>query len=143
MRRVETHQLQNATMAVRYPLTGIPKANQKADPRRHRRAPTEAELGRLLDMARRRPVLDAATVHRGARKGEAVARLRPEIVARLEVLGRERALIYKTLVLTGLRKGELASLTVGPLELDGPTPSALLHAADEKKTPRLADCPTP
>ena len=48
------------------------------------------------------------------------------------MLGRERALIYKTLVLTGLRKGELASLTVGQLDLDGNTPSALLHAADEK-----------
>ena len=35
-------------------------------------------------------------------------------------------------MLTGLRKGELASLTVGQLELDGPTPSAMLHAADEK-----------
>jgi len=41
-------------------------------------------------------------------------------------------LIYKTLVLTGLRKGELASLTVGQVELDGPCPSATLHAADEK-----------
>jgi len=50
----------------------------------------------------------------------------------LELLGQERALIYKTLVLTGLRKGELASLTVGQVELDGPCPSATLHAADEK-----------
>ena len=37
---------------------------------------------------------------------------------RLDLLGRERALIYKTLVLTGLRKGELASLTVAHLCLD-------------------------
>jgi hypothetical protein len=35
----------------------------------------------------------------------------------LERLGRERAMIYKTMVLTGLRKGELASLTIGALEL--------------------------
>jgi integrase len=49
-----------------------------------------------------------------------------------ERLGRERALIYKTLVLTGLRKNELAAITVGQLELDGPCPYAVLHAADEK-----------
>jgi integrase len=35
-------------------------------------------------------------------------------------------------VLTGLRKNELASITVGQLELDGPCPYAVLHAADEK-----------
>ncbi len=56
----------------------------------------------------------------------------PDLVAELERLGRERALIYKTLVLTGLRRGELASLTVGQLELDGPMPFVVLHAADEK-----------
>ena len=114
------------------PLSGLPKANEKADPRRHRRALAEAEIVALLDVARRRPLLDAQTVRRGERKGQAVAKLLPETVARLETLGRERALIYKTLVLTGLRKGELASLTVGQLTLTGPTPSALLHAADEK-----------
>ena len=42
------------------------------------------------------------------------------------------ASIYKTLVLTGLRKGELASLTVGQMYLDGPHPFADLAAADEK-----------
>ena len=41
-------------------------------------------------------------------------------------------MIYKTLVLTGLRKNELATLTVGQLELDGPAAFAQLHAADEK-----------
>jgi len=56
----------------------------------------------------------------------------PKFVEKLERLGRERALIYKTLVLTGLRRGELASLTVGQLELDGPMPFAELKAADEK-----------
>ena len=93
---------------------------------------TEAELVKLLDVARRRPLLDAMTIRRGKHKGEAVAKIRPEVVERLERLGRERALIYKTLVLTGLRKGELASLTVGRLHLDGPHPFAELAAADEK-----------
>ncbi|MBA3314909.1 MAG: site-specific integrase [Planctomycetaceae bacterium] len=42
------------------------------------------------------------------------------------------ALIYKTLVLTGLRRGELASLTVGQCYLDSPVPYLDLAAADEK-----------
>ena len=56
----------------------------------------------------------------------------PDFVAKLERLGRERALIYKTLVLTGLRKGELASLTVGQFNLDAPMPFVELDAAYEK-----------
>ncbi len=41
-------------------------------------------------------------------------------------------MIYKALLLTGLRKGELASLTVGQLDLAGPAATAVLNAADEK-----------
>ena len=114
------------------PFKGIAKADEKADRRRQRRAMTEGELTRLLDVARRRPLLEALTVRRGKRKGQAVANVRPEIREQLDALGRERALIYKTLVLTGLRKDELATLTVGQLQLDGPTAYAELDAADEK-----------
>ena len=114
------------------PFAGIAKANQKADPRRQRRSMTEAELLELLDVARRRPLLDAMTVRRGKRKGEAVAKLQPETFKRLELLGRERALIYKMLLLTGLRLNELRSLTVGQLHLDDEMPYVTLDAADEK-----------
>ena len=93
---------------------------------------TEAELVRLLDVARRRPLLEAQTVRRGKRKGEAYANVRPEVRERLEAVGRERALIYKTLVLSGLRKNELASLTTAQVRLDGPVPHVDLDAADEK-----------
>lgn len=41
-------------------------------------------------------------------------------------------MIYKTLVLTGLRKSELASLTVAKLRLDGAIPHVELDAKDEK-----------
>src|SRR5262249_23818199 len=58
------------------PFRGIPKANE-AETRRRRRAMTEEELARLLDVARRRPLLDALTVRRGKRKGEAFANVRP------------------------------------------------------------------
>ncbi len=114
------------------PFAGIGKADERADPRRQRRAMTETELVRLLSVARERPLLDALTVRKGQRKGERYANVRPEVKERLRLLGRERALIYKTLVLTGLRKGELASLTVGQLHLDEAVPFAALDAADEK-----------
>jgi integrase len=106
------------------PFKGIVRADEKADPRRKRRAMTEAELARLLEVAHRRPLLDALTVRRVKRKGEAYANVRPEVLDALEALGRERALIYKTLVLTGLRKGELASLTVSQLNHDGAVPQS-------------------
>lgn len=114
------------------PLTDVPRADAKADPRRRRRALTEDELRRLLDAAHRRPLLDAMTIRCGERRGKVVAVLRGDIRRQLERLGMERALAYKTLVLTGLRKGELASLTVGQLDLDAPMPSLVLEAADEK-----------
>ena len=53
-------------------------------------------------------------------------------IARLERSGHERALIYKTFLLTGMRKGELASLTVGQLDFSGPVMYAIPNAADEK-----------
>jgi integrase len=114
------------------PFDAVPKADEKADRRRQRRAMNEGELTRLLDVARQRPLMEALTVRKGTRKGERYAKVRPEVRERLEQLGRERALIYKTLVLTGLRKNELASLTVGQLHLDEAIPFAALDAADEK-----------
>jgi integrase len=87
---------------------------------------------RLLDTARRRPLIEALTIRRGARKGQTAGKVKPETQARLEEIGRERVLIYKTLVLTGLRKGELESLTVGQLYLDSSAAFAELNAADEK-----------
>src|SRR5262249_19128168 len=73
------------------PFDAIPKANEQADRRRLRRAMEESELVRLLDVARRRPLLDAMTVRRGKRRGEAYAKLRAETRERLELLGWERA----------------------------------------------------
>jgi len=143
------------------PFARPPKRDGKANQRRPRRALTEDELRRLLIAARLRPLAeygrpivkrpDAAgrsnrrsrrTWTRGpltfdmleaaaARAREALAK-RPDFIVELERRGRERALVYKTLVLTGLRLGELRSLTVGKLELDGRVAFAVLDAADEK-----------
>lgn len=43
------------------PFDSIAKANEKADPRRQRRAMTESESTRLLAVARERPLLDSLT----------------------------------------------------------------------------------
>jgi integrase len=114
------------------PFEAMPKANEKADARRQRRAMTEPELVKLLAVASERPLLEALTVRKGPRKGERYANVRPEVRERLEWLGRERALTYKTLVLTGLRKGELASMTVERLHLDEAVPYLALDPGAEK-----------
>jgi len=143
------------------PLARLRKLDERADRRRERRALTADELRRLLAAARLRPLAeygrptvkrpDAAgrenrrsrrtwtrapltfdVLEAAAARGREVLAGRPDFVAKLERCGRERALIYKTLVLTGLRKGELASLTVGQLVLDGLQPYVALAAADAK-----------
>jgi len=95
------------------PFSSIPKADEAADRRRTRRSLTERELLLLLDVARRRPLLDRMTVRKGPRKGEVYGKLRPEVHRRLERLGRERALIYKTdLRMAGIPKRDQRGRTV-------------------------------
>ncbi|MCH7686952.1 MAG: hypothetical protein IH899_09765, partial [Planctomycetes bacterium] len=110
----------------------VPKADAKADCRRKRRSLTEEELTRLLEAARCRPLLDAMTIRRGPNTGKAIAKVSAERRLELETLGRERALIYKTYLLTGLRKSELSSITVGQVYVGEPMPYLDLAAADEK-----------
>jgi integrase len=61
-----------------------------------------------------------------------LARRQPGYLAQLDDLGAERALIYRVLLQTGLRKGELASITLGHLRLDANPPHLILDAAAEK-----------
>ncbi len=144
------------------PLQRVPKANEKLDPRRQRRALNETELSKLLIVARLRPLAefgretvktsdqDPATRQTRSRAtwklkplafdelnaAVEVARERlkdnPTFLVRQERLGVERALAYKVAVTTGLRRGELASLTIGQLDLDSNFPHVRLNAADEK-----------
>lgn len=122
--------LETGRLAVN-PFNSLSKANAKADPRRQRRPLTEDELQRLLAVALTRPLTAKLAINRGTRKGTTGARLTDATRAALQRAGRERALVYKTLVLTGLRKGELGSLTVGQVRLDD-SPHVVLAAADEK-----------
>ena len=139
------------------PLAGVQRSSEKDDRRRTRRAMTEDELGRLLYVAHRRPLAEYGRVTarkpRVEAKGrktwalkplsfadldDAVERARdrlrsnPALVEAQERLGWERALIYRTMILTGLRQGEIASLTVGQVQLSGPHPYIELRAGDEK-----------
>jgi len=114
------------------PIARVARADEHVDRRRQPRALTPDELVRLLDAARRRPLEEALQFNRGWMKGRPGAKLRPETRAKLELLGRERALTYKTLVLTGLRLGELAALRVCDAALDGPRPHLILDAKNEK-----------
>ena len=93
---------------------------------------TEEEFARLLSIARTRPLDDARTIRRGESKGERFAELRPEVVQALDELGRERVLIYRTLILTGLRLNELRTLAVGNLDLTPGNESVRLEVRNEK-----------
>jgi len=141
------------------PFEDLPRAAQNGDRKHQRRALTEGELLRLLKVARLRPLAEYGrqitkkAIERRSRRSRATWKREPlsfeildaaveqarkalsenpELIAQLERTGRERELIYKTLVLTGLRKGELASLTVGQLDLSGPVAYAILNPEDEK-----------
>jgi len=142
------------------PFADLPRADQNVDRRHQRRALTQEELIRLLKVARLRPLaeygrevvareakpkrtsrsratwkrepLSIGNLEAAVERAREALRDNPDLVTLLERTGHERALIYKTLVLTGLRKGELASLTVGQLEFGGPVAYAVLDAADEK-----------
>jgi integrase len=107
------------------PLADLQRA--KAPPRRQRRALTSDELVRLLQAARERPVIEKRTIRSGRTKGQLVDEIRnPRTRAACERLGRERALIYKAAVYTGLRRGELAAVQVRYLRLDGKRPCVTL-----------------
>jgi len=116
---------------VRNPLDKLPKADE-SEVRRKRRPLEVEEIGALLKATTARPLIDALTIRRGKRKGQQVAKVSDVERERLIRLGRERALIYKTLIYTGLRKGELASLTVSDLHLDAERPYARLAAKSAK-----------
>jgi integrase len=113
------------------PFAGFGKKNERDNRRRIARALTLDEMRLLLDQARRRPLDDALTIRRGKNVGQRTANLSPERRAELERLGHERALIYKTLILTGLRKNELRTLRVGDLSF-GDVPFLVLRSANEK-----------
>jgi len=103
--------------------------NTSTDPavvaaRRDRRALTAAELHALVAAARARPL---ACYIAGNHPNPA-----PEKIAELELLGVQRAALYLTAALVGLRRGELRGLRWADLDLDGEPPTATPRAATTK-----------
>jgi integrase len=77
---------------------------------KERRALTVEQIQKLLDACRERPLAEFKK-----RYGDEV---REAVRAKMILRGRERALIYKTAVYTGLRAGEIGALKPHHLELD-------------------------
>jgi len=113
------------------PFHGVGKLNEKADLKRKARSLTSEELERLLSAARNRPLDDALTIRKGPNKGEKTAKIDDAYRVRIIELGNERALMYKTLILTGLRLSELRTLTVGDLSF-GDVPFLRLQSNNER-----------
>lgn len=113
------------------PLVELPGVAVDED-RRRRRALTMDEIAALLDATTMRPLRDSLLIRRGKRKGQEGAKVGQAVQERLVRLGRERALIYKTLIYTGLRKNELATLTVADMHLESERPYAQLAGKNAK-----------
>lgn len=139
------------------PLIRVCVADESSDRRRTRRALSEDELVRLFIAAQLRPIaeygrqsvplppaerkghkswrkatLSFKELEQSAQRGRVALKEDPELISELEWLGRERSLTYKVLVMTGLRKGELASISASQCHLDGKNPFLELKAKDEK-----------
>ncbi len=113
------------------PFAGFGRLDEQSDRRRMARALKESELVSLLEAARKRPLEDAMTVRTGPNKGELTAKISESRRQELAKLGHERALIYKTAILTGLRLNEMRTLKVGDLSF-GDVPFIRLQRSNEK-----------
>ena len=143
------------------PLIRFPMLDTENSQVRPRRALTPAELGRLLTVARLRPIAEHGreilkknadnqpsnkrsratwtraqitfeTIEAAYDRGRSVLSESPVRLQELERLGKERELLYLVLVTTGLRQGELKSITIGQTYLDGEQSWIELSYADEK-----------
>ena len=117
------------------PLPGLrklKKLDEKQDRRKTRRSLSVEELESLLKAARHRTLQEFQKVNRGPNKGKPGAKLAPETEDKLRLIGLERALIYKTAFLTGLRRAELASITVKDVRLRSIPQRVILQAQNEK-----------
>ncbi len=123
--------VRNSCMAAN-PFMRVPKARESTDKRHERRALSPEEIVKLLQAAENRPLHEMTVVRRGKRRGECYANVRDEVKVAAARLGLESKLLYATLIYTGLRKSELASITIGRVFLDHDIPHFVLDAKSEK-----------
>lgn len=89
------------------PLAHVQRLNVQVDRRHDRRAMSQEELSRLIEATRVGPRIEG-------------------------VAGRDRAMMYLFAAYTGFRKGEIGSLTIRSLCLDGDPPTATVEACYSK-----------
>ncbi|MCA9244892.1 MAG: site-specific integrase [Phycisphaerales bacterium] len=139
------------------PFERIGKADERADRRVTRRALTQDEIARLLAATRKRPIaefgreterpenpgdadakqwtkaaLTAETLDAAYERGLVALKDNPDLLTRLARRGRERALLWRTMLQTGLRANETRTLTVARCTLTGDKPHFALAAANAK-----------
>ena len=114
------------------PAANIEGANQATDRRRIRRALTDEQITKLLDAAERRPLANFMEKNLGV-----VKNAKPATTRKYQQQGRERRLMYETLLTTAARWSELRAVTVSDCVLDGPAPHIVLKATATKN--RRAD----
>jgi len=93
------------------PLMHLAKQNVSTDRRHDRRALSADEFARLLEAARRGKRIEGLS-------------------------GPDRAMLYTLAAWTGFRKGEIGSLTLRSLHLDGDPPTATVEASFSKRRRR-------
>jgi len=130
------------------PLVGLKALERKAiDPAHPRRALSMVEIGRLLEAAERRPLLEVQMIRLGPNKGKPLANVDRRTKARARRKGRERRLVYLLAAWTGLRRNEIRQLTWGDVHVDTIPARITLRARTTKSKradalpmhPQLAD----
>jgi integrase len=86
----------------------------------------------LFHAAETRPLHEITVVRTGKKQGTRHSNVRESIKAKATRLGLERKMIYATMIYTGLRKSELASISIGQAFLDHEIPHLVLKAKHAK-----------
>ena len=114
------------------PFGRVPKARELADRRHERRALSQEEIVKLLKAAEERPAAEINSKRFKAAKDATTMKVHDFQIQKAELLGLERKLFYATMIYTGLRKSEIASITLGQVFLNHEIPHIVLAAKDEK-----------
>jgi integrase len=118
------------------PLASLSLIERRAIVTAHpRRALTVEEIGKLLDSAARRPIYELQLIRRGKNRGQLLAEVRTESIAKATRIGANRRLAYLLAVWTGLRRSELKSLLWSDIDF-GTLPVRIRLRAETTKSRR-------
>lgn len=123
------------------PLAGLRVTQRSAlEPAHPRRALSMAEMGRLLEAAERRPLLELRMIRHGPNRGKLLAKVGKKTEARALRKGRERRLAYLLAAWTGLRRNEIRQLTWGDVHIET-IPNRITLRARTTKSKRADSLP--